>query len=70
MSLSNQAKLQDKVTIVTGAGTRGPAVGTGQAIAQLFARAGAKVWGVDLNLDNAAVTRQAITDEGGTAAVY
>ena len=36
-------RLQGKVAIITGAGTRGPAAGTGQAMATLFAREGAKV---------------------------
>jgi NAD(P)-dependent dehydrogenase (short-subunit alcohol dehydrogenase family) len=34
----NRSRLQNKVAIVTGAGTRGPAIGTGQAMATLFAR--------------------------------
>lgn len=41
-------RLQDKVAIVTGAGTRGPMPGTGQATAILFARQGARVLLVDL----------------------
>ncbi|MEZ4681756.1 MAG: glucose 1-dehydrogenase [Caldilineaceae bacterium] len=63
-------RLQDKVAIVTGAGTRGPAVGTGQAMATLFAREGAKVLLVDLNTENAELTRQTIVDEGGDATVF
>ncbi len=37
-----QARLKDKVAIVSGAGTRGPMPGTGQATAMLFARPCAK----------------------------
>lgn len=62
-------RLQDKVAIVTGAGTRTAVVGTGQATAILFAREGAKVLLADLSLENAEVTRQAIVAEGGMATV-
>ncbi|MEZ4870252.1 MAG: SDR family NAD(P)-dependent oxidoreductase [Caldilineaceae bacterium] len=63
-------RLQNKVAIVTGAGTRGPAIGTGQATALLFAREGANVLLADLNRANAELTQQAIAAEGGTALVY
>lgn len=66
---TSSPRLQEKVAIVTGAGTRGPAIGTGQAMATLFAGEGAKVVLVDLNLDNAEVTRQAILDAGGDAII-
>ena len=42
-------RLEGKVAIVTGAGTRGALAGTGQATAILFARQGAKVLLVDLD---------------------
>ncbi len=58
-----------KVAIVTGAGTRGPAVGTGQAIATLFAQEGAKVVIADFNRENAELTRQTIVEAGGEALV-
>ena len=38
----SQPRLKDKVAIVSGAGSRGPMPGTGQATAILFAREGAK----------------------------
>lgn len=63
-------RLQGKVAIVTGAGTRSVIVGTGQATAILFAREGAKVLLVDLNVANAEATRQTIMAEGGAATVY
>ncbi len=66
---ANRPRLQNKVAIVTGAGTRGPAVGTGQTIATLFAREGAKIVIADLNLENAEETRQTIVAAGGVAIV-
>lgn len=70
MILHNSSpRLQGKVAIVTGAGTRTAVVGTGQATAILFARAGAQVLLADLNVENAEVTRQTILAEGGTAVV-
>ncbi len=63
-------RLQDKVAIVTGAGTRGPMVGTGQATAILFARQGAKVLLVDLEVDRAQETQATIEAEGGQASVF
>ena len=40
-------RLQDKVAFVTGIGSAGPGWGTGKAAAVLFAREGAKVFGVE-----------------------
>jgi NAD(P)-dependent dehydrogenase (short-subunit alcohol dehydrogenase family) len=68
--LTRPPRLQGKVAIITGAGTRGPAVGTGQATAILFAREGARVLLADLNLANAETTRQSILAEGGVAEVF
>ncbi|MBT3402025.1 MAG: SDR family oxidoreductase, partial [Rhodospirillaceae bacterium] len=42
-------RLKDKVAIVTGAGASGPGWGNGKATAVLFAREGAKVFGIDRN---------------------
>lgn len=67
---SRAPRLDGKVAIVTGAGARGPAIGTGQATAMLFAREGAKVLLVDLNRENAETTQQAIAAAGGIATVY
>jgi NAD(P)-dependent dehydrogenase (short-subunit alcohol dehydrogenase family) len=48
-------RLLDKVAIVTGAGTRGPLPGIGQASSILFARHGAKVLLVDLDVQRAEI---------------
>jgi NAD(P)-dependent dehydrogenase (short-subunit alcohol dehydrogenase family) len=63
-------RLEDKVAIVTGAGTRGPMPGTGQATAILFARHGARVLLVDLEIQRAEETLVAIEHEGGQASVF
>ena len=49
-------RLQDKVAIITGAGSVGPGWGNGRAAAVLFAREGAKVFAVDRNSDAVAET--------------
>jgi|GEM_PF-1997455 NAD(P)-dependent dehydrogenase (short-subunit alcohol dehydrogenase family) len=49
-------RLKDKVAIVTGAGSVGPGWGNGKATAVLFAREGAKVFAVDINLSAAEET--------------
>lgn len=66
-----EKRLEGKVAIVTGAGqTPGQTIGNGKAIAILFARAGAKVMLVDLNLDSAKQTQGIITQEGGEAFAF
>ncbi|MER1985404.1 MAG: SDR family oxidoreductase [Solibacillus sp.] len=55
-------KLQHKVTIVTGA-----ASGMGKAIAEGYAKEGAKVVVSDLNIDGAKAVAEAITANGGEA---
>lgn len=64
------ARLEGKVAIVTGGGSRAAGIGTGRAAAILFARHGAKVLVVDRHLDAAAETVDAITGEGGEAAAF
>ncbi len=66
----SEKRLQGKTAIVTGAGTRGPMVGTGQATAILFARQGANVLLVDREQERAEETQAAIADEGRTASVF
>jgi NAD(P)-dependent dehydrogenase (short-subunit alcohol dehydrogenase family) len=63
-------RLDGKVAIVTGGGSRGPGIGTGRAAAILFARHGAKVLVVDLDEDAAGVTVEAIRAEGGEAVAF
>ncbi len=55
-------KLEDKVAVVTGAGS-----GMGRAIAILFAREGARVVVSDMNLETAQAVVDTIMVEGGTA---
>jgi NAD(P)-dependent dehydrogenase (short-subunit alcohol dehydrogenase family) len=55
-------RLQDKVAIVTGAGS-----GIGAATALLFAKHGAKVVASDVNEDSAMKTVEKINETGGTA---
>jgi NAD(P)-dependent dehydrogenase (short-subunit alcohol dehydrogenase family) len=63
-------RLERKVALITGAGSIGPGWGNGTATAVLFAREGAQVFGVDLNLAAAAETRGIIESEGGVCAVH
>ena len=58
-------RLKDKVAFVTGIGSVGPGWGNGKAVAVLFAREGAKVFGVDINLAAAEETKEIIDAEGG-----
>jgi len=60
-------RLEDKVAIVVGAGTRGEEVGNGKAAAIQFAREGAKVLCVDCDEAAADATRDVIRSEGGQA---
>jgi NAD(P)-dependent dehydrogenase (short-subunit alcohol dehydrogenase family) len=63
-------RLEGKVAIVTGAGSRGPGVGNGKAAAILFAREGASVLLVDMHAERAEETRRVIEDEGGRSSVF
>ena len=60
-------RLAGKVAIVTGAGSSGPGWGNGKAAAALFAREGARVCCLDINLAAAKETAGIIADEGGEA---
>lgn len=62
-------RLEGKVAIVTGAGSRGEGIGNGKAAAVLFAREGARVLLVDLHPERAEETLRMISDEGGEAMV-
>ena len=63
-------RLQGKVAIVTGAGSRGPGLGNGKAAAILFAREGARVLCVDRVLERAQETVDRIAAEGGVASAW
>jgi NAD(P)-dependent dehydrogenase (short-subunit alcohol dehydrogenase family) len=65
-----RARLEGKVAIVTGAGSRGPGIGNGKATAILFAREGAKVLLVDRVPERAHETLELINAEGGEASVF
>src|SRR5689334_4013061 len=71
MPLEQQAmlRLDGKVAFITGCGSSGPGWGNGKAIATLFARQGAKVFGIDRMLDAAQATREGVAGEGGSMAV-
>ena len=57
-------RLEGKIAIVTGAGSRGPGVGNGKATSVLFAREGAKVVVTDLDVERGALTAAQIEAEG------
>ena len=68
MALGN--RLEDKVAIVTGAGTRGEIAGTGQATSILMAREGAKILLCDIDIDRAEETLNVIEKEGGIGKIF
>ena len=57
-------RLQNKVALVFGAGSIGPGWGNGKATAVAYAREGAKVIAVDLNLEAARETAGIVGTEG------
>jgi NAD(P)-dependent dehydrogenase (short-subunit alcohol dehydrogenase family) len=63
-------RLEGKVAIVAGAGSRGPGLGNGKATAILFAREGARVLCVDLVKERAEETASMIRGEGGAATAF
>src|SRR3569832_1644328 len=63
-------RLQDKVAIITGAGSVGPGWGNGRATAVRFAQEGAKIFAVDRNLDSTAETVQRVQAIGGDITVH
>ena len=68
MALGN--RLEDKVAIVTGAGTRGEIAGTGQAASILMAREGAKILLCDIDIDRAEETLNVIEKEDGIGKIF
>lgn len=65
-----EGRLQGKVAIVTGAGSRADGFGTGRAAAVLFARHGARVLVVDRDRAAAEQTLALIDREGGIAEAH
>jgi NAD(P)-dependent dehydrogenase (short-subunit alcohol dehydrogenase family) len=61
-------RLKDRIALVFGAGSVGPGWGNGKATATLFARNGAHVTCIDINLAAAQETAALIREEGGSAA--
>src|SRR4051794_38517557 len=60
-------RLAGKVAVVTGAGSRGPGVGNGKAVAVLFAREGAGVLCVGQAVERVEETCAIIATEGNVA---
>ncbi len=60
-----QGRVAGRVAIVTGSGSVGPGIGNGRASAITYAREGARVMLVDLDLAAAQATEAMIRDEGG-----
>jgi len=58
-------RLKEKVALILGAGCVGPGWGNGRAMAVRFAEEGARVFGVDRDLDRLQETIQRIQDMGG-----
>jgi NAD(P)-dependent dehydrogenase (short-subunit alcohol dehydrogenase family) len=65
--VSSTGVLENRVAIVIGAGSSGPGWGNGKACAVSFARAGAKVIAVDVNLAAVTETVALIRGESGQA---
>ena len=63
-------RLEGKIAIVTGAGSRAPGIGNGRATSILFAREGAKVLVVDNNPTAAEETLEIIRKESGKAEAF
>ncbi|WP_144156276.1 SDR family NAD(P)-dependent oxidoreductase [Paraburkholderia sp. BCC1885] len=62
-------RLKGKTVLVTGCGSAEPGWGNGKTIAVLFAREGANVFGIDLNLESANETKTLIESEGNQMSV-
>jgi len=63
-------RLQDRVAIVTGAGSIGPGWGNGRAVAVRFAEEGAKIFAVDRDLDRIGETLERTREAGGSIAAH
>ena len=63
-------RLQDKVAIITGAGSVGPGWGNGRATCVRFAEEGAKIFAVDRNPERTAETVEKVKAAGGDIVVH
>jgi len=63
-------RLQDKVAIITGAGSVGPGWGNGRATAVRFAEEGAKVFAVDRDAERLRETVERVKEARGAIATY
>lgn len=63
-------RLKDKVAFITGIGSCGPGWGTGKAMAVMFAKEGARVFGLDNDEAAAAETQAIIREAGGECAIF
>src|SRR4051812_6357039 len=61
--VSSDRRLEGKVALVTGAGSRGAGIGIGRAISVLFARSGARLLLVDRDEDAVAETHRLVQEE-------
>ena len=65
LSMSLAGRLAGKVVFITGAGSVGTGWGNGRAMAVRFALEGAKVYGVDKDIEHMTETAKLIADAGG-----
>lgn len=63
-------RLDNKVALITGAGSVAEGWGNGKATAVLFAREGAKIFAVDINQEAAEETRRLVEEEGGACVAH
>ena len=63
-------RLENKVALITGAGSVGPGWGNGKATAVTFAREGASIFASDLVSEAVAETQSIITSEGGVCETH
>jgi NAD(P)-dependent dehydrogenase (short-subunit alcohol dehydrogenase family) len=64
-------RLANKIAVVVGAGQGpGEGMGNGRAVALVFAREGAKVLAVDIDLESAKATAALIADKGGECIAF
>jgi NAD(P)-dependent dehydrogenase (short-subunit alcohol dehydrogenase family) len=63
-------RLENKIALITGAGSVGPGWGNGKATSVAFAREGASIFAADRVPEAAAETQGIITSEGGTCETH